>query len=187
MRQHHRSRRGVVLAALGAVALAALVQPTEAQWFLPACRIDVSLENQLRRVTGAVMTECSGIIHSAPFGNWGVESNYDSRKDTDQVQGPEAMVVHQGPMELLHVAVYDGPWTNDGCGKQKADPDDIRVAGKEPYYGDRLVTCRDYMGEVYTAEDMEMGLWELDRFSRDAHITTLEYGDIDVRICRLLT
>ena len=38
------------------------------------------------------------------------------------------------------------------------------------------------MGEVHTAHDVEMGLWELDRLSRDSEITVLKYGDIDVRI-----
>lgn len=83
--EYHRTRHGAVLGVVIALA-ATFASPAAAQWPMPACRVTVSLENQLRRVTGTVMEECPG-IHSAPFGNWGVESDYDSRKDKDQFRG----------------------------------------------------------------------------------------------------
>lgn len=44
--------------------------------------------NQSRRVMGPVHTECPGeIIHTAPFGNGGVTSNYGQKGDSNQFQG----------------------------------------------------------------------------------------------------
>lgn len=51
-------------------------------------------QNYKRTVAGVVNTECGGptvggvtIGHSAPFGNWGVASNYGDIADTDQFRG----------------------------------------------------------------------------------------------------
>ena len=41
----------------------------------------------MRIVDGAVNTECGAGIHSAPLGNWGVDSNYGNRSDRDQFRG----------------------------------------------------------------------------------------------------
>ena len=51
-----------------------------------ACIIVLKGENRNRTVAGAVNTEC-GPAHSAPFGNWGVDSNYGDRNNTDQFRG----------------------------------------------------------------------------------------------------
>lgn len=58
-----------------------------------ACVITLEGQNRNRTVAGAINVECgpfsiSPEIHSAPFGNWGVSSNYSSRvQDTDQFRG----------------------------------------------------------------------------------------------------
>ena len=52
------------------------------------CRLSVAGLNQSRSVTGPVHTECpEEIIHSAPFGNWGVTSNYGQKGDSHQFDG----------------------------------------------------------------------------------------------------
>ena len=44
-------------------------------------------QNRLRTVDGEVNVECGGDGHSAPFGNWGVNSNYGQINDTWQFRG----------------------------------------------------------------------------------------------------
>lgn len=49
--------------------------------------ITLTGQNRNRTVAGAVNEECGGDGHSAPFGNWGVASNYGDITDTDQFRG----------------------------------------------------------------------------------------------------
>ncbi|MFB3777673.1 MAG: hypothetical protein ACE141_08675 [Bryobacteraceae bacterium] len=52
------------------------------------CRLSVAGLNQSRRVMGPVHAECPDeIVHTAPFGNWGVTSNYGQKGDSHQFQG----------------------------------------------------------------------------------------------------
>ena len=43
--------------------------------------------NRNRRVFGPVHTECPGQLHTAPFGNWGVASNFGGVRNGHQFQG----------------------------------------------------------------------------------------------------
>ena len=57
---------------------------------LPAqvCRISASGLNRNRRVTGSINAECPpSFIHTSPFGNWGVTSNFGQKHDDHQFQG----------------------------------------------------------------------------------------------------
>ncbi len=52
------------------------------------CRLSVAGLNQSRRVSGDIHAECpEEIIHSAPFGNWGVTSNFGHKSDSHQFDG----------------------------------------------------------------------------------------------------
>ncbi|HSW51481.1 MAG TPA: hypothetical protein VLH09_14945 [Bryobacteraceae bacterium] len=52
------------------------------------CRLSVAGLNQSRRVRGPVHAECPDeIVHTAPFGNWGVTSNHGQKGDSHQFQG----------------------------------------------------------------------------------------------------
>ncbi|MCZ2079979.1 MAG: hypothetical protein HUU41_17150 [Bryobacteraceae bacterium] len=51
------------------------------------CRLSVAGLNQARRVTGPVHTECPPSIHTPPFGNWGVASNFGQIIDGHQFEG----------------------------------------------------------------------------------------------------
>jgi uncharacterized protein (TIGR03437 family) len=51
------------------------------------CRLSVAGLNQARRVTGSIQAECPSVVHSSPFGNWGVASNYGQRGNSHQFQG----------------------------------------------------------------------------------------------------
>jgi uncharacterized protein (TIGR03437 family) len=52
------------------------------------CRLSVAGLNQSRRVSGPVHAECRDeVVHTAPFGNWGVTSNYGQKGDSRQFEG----------------------------------------------------------------------------------------------------
>ncbi len=53
------------------------------------CRLSVAGLNRERRVAGPVSAECPGrfVIHTSPFGNWGVTSNYGPKLNGHQFQG----------------------------------------------------------------------------------------------------
>ena len=56
------------------------------------CIVTVTGQNKNRKVDGALAVECgneciAGFCHSAPFGNWGVNSNYGGITDRDQFRG----------------------------------------------------------------------------------------------------
>jgi uncharacterized protein (TIGR03437 family) len=60
------------------------------QPFLSAqvCRLSVAGLNQARRVTGLIHAECpEEVIHTAPFGNWGVTSTFGQKGDSHQFDG----------------------------------------------------------------------------------------------------
>ena len=56
---------------------------------LPAqvCRLSVAGLNRNRTVNGPVHAECPPTVHSVPFGNWGVASNFGDKFDGHQFQG----------------------------------------------------------------------------------------------------
>jgi len=52
------------------------------------CRLSVAGINQSRRVTGQIHVECpEEVIHSAPFGNWGVTSSFGQKGNSHQFDG----------------------------------------------------------------------------------------------------
>lgn len=51
------------------------------------CRISVAGLNRNRRVIGPVHAECPFTIHTPPFGNWGVTSNFGQKGDSRQFEG----------------------------------------------------------------------------------------------------
>ncbi len=52
------------------------------------CRLSVAGLNQSRKVMGPVHAECPDeVFHTAPFGNWGVASNYGQKGNSHQFDG----------------------------------------------------------------------------------------------------
>jgi uncharacterized protein (TIGR03437 family) len=51
------------------------------------CRVSVAGINQNRRVSGPVHAECPVSIHTPPFGNWGVTSNFGQKGNSRQFDG----------------------------------------------------------------------------------------------------
>ena len=188
---HRIIARGAIATVPFAVALLVpLSQLAEAQQ--PSqCQLVVHIDNQIRRVRGTVMVECGDECpfppfwcHSAPFGNWGVDTSLpSSRTNKDQFRGWKgASSSIKGQWNSCTAQYYGGRWVNDGRGRQKAHPDDARIGGWKPYRGTRNMECSQYVPEVYSVDDVEMALYELDWPDRDDYITTLEYGDFDVQM-----
>lgn len=81
-----RSRlRGCTLRALAAASLLLSIHSVNAQ----VCRLSVAGLNQSRRVAGDIHAECPETIeiHTAPFGNWGVTSNFGQKGNSHQFDG----------------------------------------------------------------------------------------------------
>ena len=67
-----------------AAAVALIACPCSAQ----VCRVSAAGLNQSRRVTGAIHAECpEEVVHSVPFGNWGVTSTFGQKGDSHQFDG----------------------------------------------------------------------------------------------------
>ena len=185
--RHHRICRVAALAAVFAiiVLIAPLTpRPIEAQGHGGYCRTNWNVETRLRRLTGRVMVECGdehflGVTHSAPFGNWGVDSVFSERHDGAQFRGWKVIDGHR-QWNSCTEQYYDGPYTNDGRGRQRADPDDPENAGGK---SDRSVlACAGSLPEVHTFRDAKLKLYELDWPVGDDHVTTLRYGTVNLRI-----
>ncbi|MFN7938525.1 MAG: hypothetical protein U0R19_34675 [Bryobacteraceae bacterium] len=55
--------------------------------FAQVCRLSVAGLNRERRVMGAISAECPDPLHTAPFGNWGVTSNFGGKLNGHQFDG----------------------------------------------------------------------------------------------------
>jgi uncharacterized protein (TIGR03437 family) len=65
-----------------------LLGPVPVLLWSQVCRVSVAGLNQSRRVRGPVRAECPGLpLHTAPFGNWGVTSNFGVKQNGHQFQG----------------------------------------------------------------------------------------------------
>ena len=179
MRRALLRRAAIVAVTLAVTLLTPLVAEAQQP---PQCRPTVQLESQLRRVTGSVMAECTG-IHTKPFGNWGVNTNLpSSRNNRDQFRG-----------WLGSTTSVKGQWnsctdwyptrTNDGYRKQKAYPDDDRISGWRPYQrSDTWEQCEGFVPEVHSVNNVKLELYELDAPCCDQKITILGYGSFDIEI-----
>jgi len=77
------TRIGRSLATIGIVLLVGSPILASAQ----ICQLSVAGLNRARMVLGPISTECPSLLHSAPFGNWGVTSNFGPKRDAHQFDG----------------------------------------------------------------------------------------------------
>ncbi len=193
--RHRRIGRVGAAAAILALVLAAPSPDwveAEAQYDEAYCRTDYTLENDRRRVTGIVETECHyecfrfnhwEWCHDPPYGNWGVSSKYGPRIDGFQFTGwypSDGWLQWNSCTTLFNQDEH----FNDGNGRQRSDGT-YEVGTRSTWYrtGYRhRNNCRKITPEVHTERDVEMRLYELDPYSFDDHVTDLEYGSIDTGI-----
>ena len=172
-----------------------------------SCRVILDFLNQKRRVTGAIDAECPGVtLHSAPFGNWGVNSNYGWLRDENEFAGWErdsdgtrhwnSCTIqkwrykfptggpHPYPYTYSHPYYYNDPIP--ARTRQKADPDDARTYAAtiwqmgHPFEPD--MSCQDVLPPLFVFSGLFMDLHELDLGDDDEHTETLGYPDVHVPI-----
>jgi uncharacterized protein (TIGR03437 family) len=91
--------------------IAVLIPHLQAQ----VCRLSVAGLNRERRVTGSISAECASPIHTAPFGNWGVTSNYGQKGNSHQFDGwcHDSRVCDNAG--ACHTACQDGWYEWNSC------------------------------------------------------------------------
>ena len=198
MIHHHSHSRPwpalVIAAVCTAVIVAAEILPI-GPWISAAeanngsrCGVSLGFYNKLRRVKGAIGVEC-GRWHSAPWGNWGVESRYGGRRDSFQFAGwkLDGGLLQWNSCTLNHKK-YRAPnalyYNDNNYRTQKAAPDDTRSYASHFSKGPRNWTCAGSFGGVHTYRNVYMALYELDPGGifggGDDRVTSLYYGTIHV-------
>jgi hypothetical protein len=145
------------------------------------CVLTQYLENQNRKVVGPVHEECNGSLHSAPFGNWGVDSNWNSRQDTNQFMGWKPLDSHwewnsctdeyPPPHFLYYNSDINTTQTSyQGIGVHAASQGPI-ANGSCAYVG--------FDGSVWGSSGNYMSLYELDLHDWDEHVATMYFPDVE--------
>ena len=148
------------------------------------------MNNDTRRVMGPVNVECGTgkeWMHSAPYGNWGVDSTYDRKWDGWQFAGWKD---EDGWRQWNSCT---GQWWGeddlpDGP-TQIADPDGRNIyATRTRKHGRKNVPCRDIFGSaLYVIGNSYMKLYELDLGADrilggngSDHVTTLYFPGVSI-------
>ena len=146
-------------------------------------------------VDGAVNTECGAGVHSAPFGNWSVDSNYGNRNDTDQFRGWKwedgRTTKRQWNSCTTRVEQYRAPDSryythhNNYYDQQRHESvvhgkrrirRNFRVCSSTPGPG-----CSTLNNTVFTERNY-MTLYEMDWPDRDDHVTKLRFPSSSVTL-----
>ena len=147
----------------------------------PWCGYTLVFFTAERKVT-AMNVECS-FPHTPPWSNFGVESPYGSRQDSDQFEGWN---LPPGDDQLQWNACT-GLWTSpdcsyynaDSCTSQQSNPANhyVYVAWSEPG------SCVDQMqGEVYAVGSTWAQVWDLDENWPDEYLNTLHFPGTNILI-----
>lgn len=162
------------------------------------CRFYVFFYNDTRSFEGAPYdAECELSVHTAPWGNLGVDSNIGRRIDGDQFAGWCADGDWAGCKSTSGGGKGDWQWNN--CKKDFPPPDpgfynknnyneQQTVRGAEWYatlVEDRLVgsvSCRRFDGSNFIVSNNFMKLWELDPVDGDEKVGQLEYPDLTAKL-----
>jgi hypothetical protein len=166
---------GVVVTALASIA-SGQTQPE-----VYGCEMTIYTWNADRKVTGAVNTEC-GPIHSVPWGNWGVDSNFQGRMDGHQFDGWKVLSGSSWHQWNSCTWEYQAPdcwhYNGDACMTQQTTRGD-NLFGQtwNGYWAD--YTCDALIGQVVSVNGLYMELWEIDpHWNDDEHVATLDYPTV---------
>lgn len=146
------------------------------------CELFIQYSNMDRYVYGAFSAECPGNWpHSAPFGNWGVESPHGNRADGYQFAGwKDDDDWRQWNSCTTHVD-YDPPsctyFNHESCTTQLTNVGAYAFANFST--GTMDWPCSDY-GEIFTVTGLYMGMYELDAPGTDVLVATAYYPAINV-------
>ena len=153
------------------------------------CYLGGHLYNRNREIGrgGAISAECPGSIHSAPFGNWGVNSYFGRIRNADQFAGWYPSGGHRQWNSCTTHPTFRAP--NDAFYNmpprvgwwQKGSPEE-RVNSRWFDRGPNGQSCRArWDGRVYTFGNVQMHLYELD-WNGNSHTATLNYGAVHIRL-----
>lgn len=177
------------LAVAGVVA--AVILSFEVSEAAGTCWLGGHLYNRNRQIAegGVINVECPGGIHSAPFGNWGVDSRFGSIKNEDQFAGWyddddkwqwNSCTTHED-YDAPHPRYFNRPiqgprvWQETSRGEE-------RVNSAWFDRGSRGQTCRArWENKVYTFSDLTIWLYELDWDGND-EVAEVDYGDVRIRL-----
>lgn len=157
------------------------------------CYLGGHLYNRDREIAqgGVIRGECPPSWHGEPFGNWGVHSRFGPRRNGNQFAGWNREE-HPSQWHWNSCTThpdYDAP-SADYYNRPLSDPrwwqhterGEERVNSAWFDRGSSGQTCADrWDGKVYTFDDLEMRLYEMD-WDGDDKVATLEYGDVRVRL-----
>lgn len=155
------------------------------------CETYVTFENRDRRVFGTdIAAECADDYpHSPPFGNWGVDSNYGSRRNGFQFPGwhRECTAGLYCNLRQWNSCTRDYPpphpkhYNHNGFKSQIAAPDSTSGYAGLQYRGSLGETCAS-QGGVVSIYGNRMDLWELDGFPRpgDDLVAKLTYRSVSI-------
>ncbi len=174
------------------------------------CRLSVAGLNQDRRVVGDIHTECPGDpVHTAPFGNWGVTSNFAHKGDSHQFDGwchNTRVCDNSGACQIdctdgwyewnscTDHSLYRPPncsLFNAAACTEQATATGVNIHGTK--YVDLPVSCpRDTNGDgvpdeggcqdvhLYTTETNFMSLYELDPVCCDQLVQTVYFPQLTI-------
>lgn len=178
-----------------AVALAPVDQSL-AQGPYSYCEVEIKAWTSDRQITGAVNVECGAGLHSAPWGNWGVTSNFDRRRDTDQfrgwkhIDGPStkrqwnscttrvAQFRAPNPNYYNNRPTYDEQYSSETVGYGRTSfRTSYTPCSQIPGQPTNPPGCSNLNGEKVTIRGNYMKLYELDAPDPDDFVTELSYPD----------
>lgn len=164
------------------------------------CVVDLVFMNRDRRVTGDIDAECGGMIHSAPFGNWGANVNvhpelqsYGSRgRETGRRNGFQfsGWKVQGGWLQWNACTVNTAEfppgdqeyYNDDGFTSQRAWPDVVNVSHTLRGFttGPQNQSCEEFLsGGRLAIGDIMLMIYELDPGPGDQRVATLRYQGVN--------
>ena len=159
------------------------------------CAWTAEFTNTRRRLKGSLDQECpkwylpEWLEHSVPWGNFGVNSRYQRRRDSDQWAGwhPKDGFRQWSACTKGEHAPPNPEFYNDGGGwTQRSSPDRVHWHATHRRRGPRGRTCDSLYGNVYVYRNVYMTLYELDAggfpFGGDDKVTTLRFGNVSVPV-----
>lgn len=153
------------------------------------CRVTLYLDNSFDRLVwnNSLDAECPGSIHSAPWGNWGVESPIQGREDGYQFPGWHSSDGKQMWNSCTGHPDYDAPDTSyynyySYTEQISASPLGNKTHGVGEADVPFVLVCSSLNNHVITVEAHDIELWELDPFDSDEFLGRIWYPEQSVTL-----
>lgn len=193
-----RIHYGLGIAAIVAAAAVVLTvpfasPPANAQGTGALCQTSVNFQNRQRRVHGPVNVECGNecfggwpFCHTAPYGNWGVDSYYGGPRNDYQFPGWKRGARAPWLLDFTQLLQWNSctRGTRNHApfrGTQVANPDGVASYAGLSYQGTVGDACNRY-GTTFTYNRNYMTLYELDSPGRHDRVARVNYPNISFRI-----